>query len=84
MVRWPHLKGLKNAYYPLVKEAMNWIPLLFSFKQRVKTYYNSLPQIQDSSSVLLKIHRDTLVEDTYTYFRSMIHSNYQFQQRFHV
>lgn len=83
MIQWPKLKGLK-ANYPALQEAMNWVPLLFSFKKRVKAFRSSLPTIQDSPSALLEIHRDQLVEDTFTLFRSMLHSRHQFQQRFHV
>lgn len=83
MIKWPKLKSLKFNYNALV-EAMNWIPLLFSFKKRVKAFRSSLPSLQEGESVLIEVHRDNIIEDTYNVFRSMINSKFQFHQRFHV
>lgn len=81
-IQWPKIHRLKNN--PQLAEVMKWVPMLFSFKERIAVFRNSLPSIHEGSSVLLKIHRTNLIGDTYTEFRSMINSNYQFQQRFQV
>ena len=81
-IQWPKIHRLNNN--PQLAEVMKWVPLLFSFKERIAVFRNSLPRIHEGSSVLLKIHRANLIGDTYTEFRSMINSNYQFQQRFQV
>lgn len=64
--------------------AMGWAPHLFPFQTRVSLFRNSLPQLQNSSAVEIKVRRDHLVEDTQAVFTSMLTTRRQFVQRFFV
>ena len=81
-IRWPTMPTISSNHELSIY--MNWVPLLFSFKDRVQTFRFSLPSISLSTPMLMDIHRNNLVEDTYNVFRSMIKSPQEFQKRFDV
>ena len=80
-ILWPPLPSFDRVE---LMRALAWVPHLFSFQTRVHLFRDSLPLLQNASSVEIKVHRNALVDDAQTVFTSMLSTKRQFVQRFFV
>ena len=78
---WPTLPSFDRVE---LMRAMAWVPHLFSFQTRVHLFRDSLPLLQNASSVEIKVRRNALVDDAQAVFTSMLSTKRQFVQRFFV
>ena len=80
---WKSKFTISPDHQSLFLHMMTWAPQLFPFQQRVDAFRQRRPTVR-WQSVLFKIRRGQLLEDSESIFRSMIPQPSQFQQRFQV